>query len=244
MTISATRSCGIVTSSTGWRLGVTEDVTLVVHDWGSALGFDWARRHPEASRHRLHGGRRPPLRRWQEWPEDARSIFQGLRSPAGEQMILDTTSSWSASCRLPSCGRFGATPRWTSTAARSPRRDDRLPTLIWPRQIPIGGEPADVAAVCAGYARGCPSTPGLPKLLVRADPGSILTEPSASSAGPGPTRPRLRSAVCISSRKTPDRRSGGPSPPGWASCPARACPGRRAVPRPRPERYRDRARCP
>ena len=72
------------------ELGVVEDATLVVHDWGSALGFDWARRHPDRVRAIAYmEGIVRPIAGWEEWPEAARSIFQGLRSPAGEQMILE-----------------------------------------------------------------------------------------------------------------------------------------------------------
>jgi haloalkane dehalogenase len=106
-------------------LAVNDQLTLVVHDWGSALGFDWARRHPDQIRgiaymEALVG----PINGWGQWPEAARSI---------------------------------------------------LPTLIWPRQIPIAGEPADVHAICSDYARWLSHTPGLPKLFVNADPGTILT---------------------------------------------------------------------
>jgi haloalkane dehalogenase len=115
-----------------------------------------------------------PLAGWEEWPEHARQLFQGLRSPAGEQMILednifverilptsilrDLNEQELAEYRHPF-----ATPG-----------EDRLPTLVWPRQIPIGGEPADVAAICRDYAEWLARTPALPKLFVNAEPGTIL----------------------------------------------------------------------
>ncbi len=157
-------------------LGVTGDVTLVVHDWGSALGFDWARRHPDSVRaiaymEAIVG----PFAGWQDWPEAARSIFQRLRSPAGEQMILDHNVFVE---RILPASVFRALSDEEMDEYRRPFAtpgDDRLPTLIWPRQIPIGGEPADVAAVCAGYAQWLAATPGLPKLFINAAPGSILS---------------------------------------------------------------------
>lgn len=157
-------------------LGVTDNVTLVVHDWGSALGFDWARRHPG----RIRGiaymeALVRPLDGWAEWPEAARSIFQRLRSPAGEQMILD--GNVFVERILPASVLRPLTEEEMGEYRRPFARpgDDRLPTLIWPRQIPIAGDPADVAASCAGYARWLATAPGIPKLFVNAEPGSILT---------------------------------------------------------------------
>ncbi|MDQ2876495.1 MAG: haloalkane dehalogenase [Actinomycetota bacterium] len=157
-------------------LGVTDDVTLVVHDWGSALGFDWARRHPASIRGIAYmEALVRPLDGWAEWPEAARSIFQRLRSPAGEQMILDGNAFVErilpASVLRPLSDE--AMGEYRRPFARP--GDDRLPTLTWPRQIPIAGDPADVAADCAGYARWLATAPGIPKLFVNAEPGSILT---------------------------------------------------------------------
>jgi len=156
-------------------LGVGADVTLIVHDWGSVLGFDWAMRHPGSTRAIAYmEAIVRPFAGWDDWPEAARSIFQRLRSPAGEQMILD--GNVFVERILPA-----AVLRQLSDEEMDEYRrpfaapgEDRLPTLTWPRQIPIAGEPADVAAVCAGYARWLAATPGLRKLFINADPGSIL----------------------------------------------------------------------
>jgi haloalkane dehalogenase len=157
------------------QLGVTEDVTLVIHDWGSALGFDWARRHPERVRGIAYmEAIVQPLDGWDQWPEGARSIFQGFRSPAGEDLILERNLFIEAI--LPaSIQRTLADDEMDEY--RRPFRapgEDRLPTLVWPRQIPIGGEPADVHEIVAQYAAWLAATPGIPKLFVNADPGSIL----------------------------------------------------------------------
>lgn len=156
-------------------LDVTEDVTLVVHDWGSALGFDWARRHPDCVRGIAYmEAISRPLAGWQEWPEAARSIFQGLRSPAGEKMILEGNVFVE---RILPASVLRALTEDEMDEYRRPFAapgEDRLPTLVWPRQIPIGGEPADVHAVCADYGSWLGTTPGLPKLFVNADPGTIL----------------------------------------------------------------------
>jgi haloalkane dehalogenase len=158
------------------QLGVTEDVTLVLHDWGSALGFDWARRHPGAVRGIAYmEAIVQPLPGWDGWPEAARGIFQAMRSPAGEELILEKNVF--VENILPA-----SIQRTLSDAEMDEYRrpfaapgDDRLPTLVWPRQIPVGGEPADVAAAVAAYADWLASTPDLPKLFINADPGIILT---------------------------------------------------------------------
>jgi haloalkane dehalogenase len=158
------------------QLGVTADVTLVLHDWGSALGFDWARRHPGAVRGIAYmEAIVQPLPGWDGWPEAARGIFQAMRSPAGEELILEKNVF--VENILPA-----SIQRRLSDAEMDEYRrpfaapgEDRLPTLVWPRQIPVGGEPADVAEAVAAYADWLARTPGLPKLFVNADPGIILT---------------------------------------------------------------------
>jgi haloalkane dehalogenase len=157
-------------------LSISEEVTLVLHDWGSALGFDWARRHPDGVRAIAYmEAIVRAIAGWEDWPDAARSIFQGLRSPAGEAMIL--VDNVFVEGILP-----GSVLRELGDEEMDEYRrpfanpgDDRLPTLVWPRQIPIGGDPADVDAVCGDYARWLAATPELPKLFVNADPGAILT---------------------------------------------------------------------
>ncbi len=159
-------------------LGVGGDVVLVVHDWGSALGFDWALRHPGRVRGIAYmEALVRPFTGWDEWPADARSIFQRLRSSAGEELILDRNVFVdrilpASVLRRLSQEEMGEYRRPFATPGES-----RLPTLIWPRQIPIAGQPADVHEVCAAYAAWLASAPGLPKLFVNAEPGSILTGP-------------------------------------------------------------------
>lgn len=154
-------------------LGVTRNVTLVIHDWGSALGFDWARRHSDAVKGicYMEAIVRPVT--WAEWPEGARGVFQGFRSPAGEEMVLQKNVF--VERVLP-----GSILRKLTEAEmdiyRRPFKnigEDRRPTLTWPRQIPIDGEPADVVAIAADYARWLEKSP-VPKLFINADPGAIL----------------------------------------------------------------------
>jgi haloalkane dehalogenase len=154
-------------------LEVRRRVTLVVHDWGSGLGLDWANRHRDAVRGiaYMEAIVRPVT--WADWPEAARGIFQGLRSPAGEDMIL--AKNVFVELILPA-----AVLRTLSDAEmeayRRPFRDAgeaRRPTLTWPRQIPIEGEPADVTDIVERYGDWL-SRCDVPKLFINADPGSIL----------------------------------------------------------------------
>jgi haloalkane dehalogenase len=157
-------------------LGVRKNVTLVVHDWGSALGFDWANRHRDAVKGiaYMEAIVRPVT--WDDWPDAARGIFQGLRSPAGEEMIL--AKNLFVEAILPASIMRKLSER-EMDAYRQPFRDPgegRRPTLTWPRQIPIDGQPADVVEIVRSYAQWL-STGGLPKLFINAEPGAILIGP-------------------------------------------------------------------
>jgi haloalkane dehalogenase len=157
-------------------LGADRDVVFVVHDWGSALGFDWARRHPGQVRAVAYmEALVRPLAGWDEWPASARSIFQRLRSDAGEDLILERNVF--VERILPASVLRTLLPAEMDEYRRpfGPPGEGRLPTLVWPRQIPIAGEPADVHQACAAYAAWLATTPGLPKLFVNAEPGIILT---------------------------------------------------------------------
>lgn len=155
-------------------LGVTADVILVLHDWGTALGFDWAARHPQAVAGICHmEGMVTPLT-WDEWPAAARGIFQALRSPAGEELAL--TKNVFVENVLPKSILRTLTPE-EMDAYRAPFRvpgEDRRPTLTWPRQIPLDGEPPEVCEVVTRYAAWLAQSP-LPKLYIDADPGMIMT---------------------------------------------------------------------
>jgi haloalkane dehalogenase len=151
-------------------------VTLVVHDWGSALGFHWARRHTARVRALVYMESIVRPVSWTEWPEAARKIFQALRSPAGEEMIL--AKNVFVERILPASVLRPLTPE-EMERYREPFREpgeSRRPTLTWPREIPIDGEPADVVALVEDYAAWLARSP-LPKLFIDADPGSILVGP-------------------------------------------------------------------
>jgi len=154
-------------------IGPAESIVFVLHDWGSALGFDWANRH----RDRVRGiaymeGIVRPIASWDEWSPQATPIFQGFRSDKGEQMILDRNMF--VERVLPGSVLRKLTEA-EMTEYRKPFLDagDRWPTLTWPRQIPIAGEPADVVAIVAAYSQWMAAN-DVPKLFVNAEPGAIL----------------------------------------------------------------------
>jgi haloalkane dehalogenase len=155
-------------------LGLRENITLVVHDWGSALGFSWAQRHPERIKGLAYMEALVRPVTWQEWPEQARTLFQAMRSPAGEQIILEKNVFIE---RILPASVMRHLSDEEMAVYRRPYLEpgeSRRPTLIWPREIPIEGEPADVAHVVDGYAQWLAHC-DVPKLFINADPGSILT---------------------------------------------------------------------
>jgi haloalkane dehalogenase len=157
-------------------LGVRSNVTLVLHDWGTALGFHWAYQHQDRIRAIAYmEGIVTPIRSWDDWPEKARGIFQGFRSAKGEDLILKRNMFIEAV--LPSSMLRKLTEEEMGRY-RAPfvHEDDRQTTLNWPRQIPIAGEPANIVALVEEYA-GWLKTSHVPKLFINADPGSILVGP-------------------------------------------------------------------
>ena len=154
------------------RLGVRERVTLVVHDWGSALGFDWAYRHQDAVRGIAYLEAIAMPRHWSEMPEPLRQTFQALRSPAGEQMVLE--QNFFIEVLLPS----GMLRRLTEEEMQAYRRpwaqpgEGRRPMLSWPRQAPYDGEPADVTEIVTTYGAWLSHSP-IPKLFIQGEPGGM-----------------------------------------------------------------------
>jgi haloalkane dehalogenase len=155
------------------QIGLGDKVIMVLHDWGSAMGFDWSKQN----RGRVQGivymeAIVTPLS-WADWPENAQRVFQGFRSESGEEMILE--KNMFVERVLPS-----SIIRTLSDAEMAVYRkpfarpgEDRRPTLTWPRMIPIEGQPADVTKVVEDYATWLAEA-DMPKLFINADPGSIL----------------------------------------------------------------------
>jgi haloalkane dehalogenase len=155
------------------KLDLGPRVVLVIHDWGSALGFEWARRHPERVAGIVYMEAIVTPVTWVDWPDNARRVFQGVRADGGEEMILE--KNMFVERILP-----GSVMRKLTDAEMAEYRrpflepgEGRRPTLTWPRQIPIEGAPADVVAVVEDYSAWVASS-SVPKLFINAEPGSIL----------------------------------------------------------------------
>ncbi|MEZ5658035.1 MAG: haloalkane dehalogenase [Burkholderiaceae bacterium] len=155
------------------QLDLGEQIVLVLHDWGSALGFHWANRHRArvAGIVYMEALVRPVT--WAEWPENARRVFQNFRSEGGEAMVLEKNVF--VERVLPGSIRRTLSDAEMAEYLRpfSQPGEGRRPTLTWPRQIPMEGEPADVVAIAEAYA-GWLAQSQIPKLFINADPGSIL----------------------------------------------------------------------
>jgi haloalkane dehalogenase len=156
------------------QLDLTANVTLVVHDWGSALGFDWARRHPDAIKGIAYMEAIVSPLTWDEFHAAAADLFKAFRSPEGEKLVLD--DNLFVEGVLP-----GAIQRQLTDEEMAEYRrpftepgEARRPTLTWPRQIPIAGEPADVTAIAMAYYDWLTTSP-IPKLFVNAEPGALVT---------------------------------------------------------------------
>ena len=153
-------------------IGVGSNATLVIHDWGSALGFDWANDYPEKVKAICYMEGIVQSMEWEDWNEDAKGIFQGFRSPAGEEMILEKNLFIEAV--LP-----GSILRKLSDAEmneyRRPFNDkkSRRPTLDWPRQIPLENDPPEICKIVDSYSQWMAEN-NIPKLFINAEPGAIL----------------------------------------------------------------------
>ncbi len=156
------------------QLELGDNVTLVIHDWGSGLGFDWANRHRERIKAIAYMEAIVMPITWDDWPEQARSIFQALRSPAGEEIVLEKNVFVE---RILPASVIRQLSEEEMAEYRRPfvtTGESRRPTLTWPRQIPIEGEPQDVHDIVLAYGEWL-ATSDVPKLFVNAEPGTILT---------------------------------------------------------------------
>jgi haloalkane dehalogenase len=155
-------------------LGLRLNVTLVAHDWGSALAFYWAHRHPDRVKGIVYMEAVVQPVTWDEWPEAARAIFQAMRSPAGEEMILEKNVF--VERILPASVLRGLSDEEMAVYRRPYLEpgESRRPTLTWPREIPVEGEPADVVEIVRRYGEWL-SASDVPKLFINAEPGAILT---------------------------------------------------------------------
>ena len=155
-------------------LGIEREVIFVIHDWGSALGFDWGNRYrgAVAGFAYMEALVRPVT--WNEWPKAAQQVFQGFRSPAGEEMVLEKNTFVERVLPGSMIRELTANEMAVYRRPFSTKGEPRRPTLTWPRQIPIDGEPEDVTRIAKDYSDWL-SVCDVPKLFVNAEPGAILT---------------------------------------------------------------------
>ena len=157
-------------------LGLMKNVTLVGHDWGGPLAFHWARRHPNRVKAIVYMEAIVRPLTWEDWPEAGRAIFQAMRSPAGEEIVLQKNVF--VERILPA----SVLRKFTEEEMAAYRRpfvepgESRRPMLTWPREIPLNGEPADIVEIVSDYAKWLAAC-DVPKLFINADPGSILVGP-------------------------------------------------------------------
>jgi haloalkane dehalogenase len=159
-------------------LDVRERVTLVLHDWGSALGFDWANHHRDAVKRIAFMEAIVAPQGRDHWDSmGMRSALEALRTDAGETMVLQ--DNYFIEQILPNAVLRTLSDEEMAEYRRPFREpgEGRRPTLTWPRQIPIDGEPADVSSAAAAYAEWL-GTSDVPKLFLKAEPGAILTNDS------------------------------------------------------------------
>jgi len=153
------------------RLSIGRNVILVVHDWGSALGFSWAQRHPERVKAIIYmESIVRPFRSWDEWPDATRTFFQAQRSPEGEKLILQKNLFIEYLLPLRNIA-----PEVLEVYRRHYRNPgpSRMPMLSWTRDLPIAGEPADVVAIVEAYSQWLSKSP-IPKLFIDAEPAGFL----------------------------------------------------------------------
>jgi len=155
------------------ELQLGSEVTLVVHDWGSALGFDWANRHRERVKGIAYMEALVAPVSWAQWPKPMRQLFQAFRSPAGEKLVLEQNIFVEQVLPQSVLRGLGEAEMAVYRRPFAEAGESRRPTLTWPRQIPIEGEPEDVVRIVSDYGAWLAQSP-LPKLFVNAEPGAIL----------------------------------------------------------------------
>ena len=155
------------------KLGIDKQVTLVLHDWGSALGFDWASEHPDALKGIVYMEALVRPITWDEWPDSATNIFKAFRSASGEELILNKNLFIEGVLPNSIIRKLSIKEM---DAYREPflnSGEDRRPTLSWPREIPINNSPENIIKIVNKYSKWLENS-NIPKLFINADPGSIL----------------------------------------------------------------------
>jgi haloalkane dehalogenase len=172
-------------------LGIHENVTLVLHDWGSALGFDWANRHCDAVKQIVYmEAFVAPINSWDDLPSEAVKFFETMYSEVGEKLVLE--ENFIIEKELPACMLRTLTEEEMNTY-RKPYLipgESRRPTLTWRREVPVAGEPSDVHKIIQDYGKWLASSK-IPKLFIEAIPG-VMFEPHRQFARTWPNQQHVQ----------------------------------------------------
>ena len=155
------------------ELDLGDNIHLIIHDWGSAMGFQFARENQDRIKSITYMEAIVMPLTWDQWPDPATKIFGLFRSEAGEELVLE--KNFFVERILLADSSTGYTEEEKSEYIRpfiNPG-EDRRPTLTWPRQIPLDGEPSEVVEEVRLNAEFHKES-DIPKLFINADPGSIL----------------------------------------------------------------------
>lgn len=154
-------------------IGISENVTIVVHDWGSQLGFTWAKAHESQMKGIAYLQALIADFEWSHWPEEVQALFHRFRSDEGEELVLQ--QNFFVEKILPAMVIREVTEEEMNEYRRPYRKagEDRRPTLTWPREIPIEGDPADVLAIIEVNSEWMGRN-AIPKLFVNTEPGAVL----------------------------------------------------------------------
>ena len=154
-------------------LDLGNEINLVIHDWGSAMGFQYARENPDKIKSISFMEAIVMSMTWDDWPENARNIFQLMRSEAGEEIVLDKNIFVERILLNDSASGFSEEEKAEYIRPFKNAGEDRRPTLTWPRQIPIDGSPLEVIDEVEKNGVFHKQS-DIPKLFINADPGTIL----------------------------------------------------------------------
>jgi len=154
------------------ELKLKNNVVLVLHDWGSALGFDWANQNRSRVQGIVHMEAITIPFKWNEFEPNVRDLFRALRSPVGEELVLKNNVFVE---KVLPAGIFRELTEAEKMEYRRPflnEGEDRRPTLSFPRQFPLDKEPREVTTVVAEYGNWLRQT-HIPKLWIRGNPGAL-----------------------------------------------------------------------
>ncbi len=165
------------------ELGLKRDVVLVIHDWGSTLGFDWAHQHADRVQGIAYMEAAPLPLTWSDFPDEAsRNAFKAFRSEAGEDMVLRDNVFIEALLIEAEKANLTEADKAVYLQPYLSAGEDRRPMLTWPRQISLDGSPADVTTIVSEFAEWLKDSP-VPKLWVRGNPGFITNGRLADFCG-------------------------------------------------------------